>query len=88
MHHAHVYVDLPEGADPEGLGLNMGSNVGCNSMDLIEDGAGNDADIFPDGTTKILKKGSIFRFEGALPPLRRGGLRPDARRHQVLPEGL
>ena len=46
VHHAHVYVDLPEGTDTEGLGLGMGSNVG-NSMDLIEYGAGNDADIFP-----------------------------------------
>ncbi len=67
VHHAHVYVDLPEGTDKEGLGLGMGSNVG-NSMDLIEYGAGNDADIFPDGTTKILKKGSIFRFEGHYHP--------------------
>src|SRR5688572_5863251 len=67
VHHAHVYVDLPEGVDREGLGLNMGSNVG-NSMDLIEYGAGNDADWFPDGTTKILKKGSIFRFEGHYHP--------------------
>ena len=67
VHHAHVYVDLPESVDRDGLGLNMGSNVG-NSMDLIEYGAGNDADIFPDGTTKILKKGSIFRFEGHYHP--------------------
>ena len=67
VHHAHVYVDLPEGTDKEGLGLGMGSNVG-NSMDLIEYGAGNDADIFPDGTTKILKKGSIFRFEAHYHP--------------------
>lgn len=67
VHHAHVYVDLPEGTDKDGLGLGMGSNGG-NSMDLIEYGAGNDADIFPDGTTKILKKGSIFRFEGHYHP--------------------
>ena len=67
VHHAHVYVDLPEGADRDGLGLNMGSNVG-NSMDLIEYGAGNDADVFPDGSTKILRKGSIFRFEGHYHP--------------------
>jgi hypothetical protein len=67
VHHAHVYVDLPEGVDTDGLGLNMGSNVG-NSMDLIEYGAGNDADIFPDGTAKILKKGSMFRFEGHYHP--------------------
>ena len=67
VHHSHVYVDLPEGTDPEGLGLGMGSNVG-NSMDLIEYGAGNDADIFPDGTTKVLKKGSLFRFEAHYHP--------------------
>jgi hypothetical protein len=67
VHHAHVYVDLPEGADTEGLGLGMGSNVG-HSMDLIEYGAGNDADVFPDGTTKVLKKGSLFRFEGHYHP--------------------
>ena len=28
VHHAHVYVDLPEGTDTDGLGLGMGSNVG------------------------------------------------------------
>lgn len=67
VHHSHVYVDLPEGTDTTGLGLGMGSNVG-NSMDLIEYGAGNDADIFPDGTTKILKKGSLFRFEAHYHP--------------------
>jgi hypothetical protein len=67
VHHAHVYVDLPDGVDTTGLGLGMGSNVG-NSMDLIEYGAGNDADIFPDGTSKLLKAGSIFRFEGHYHP--------------------
>jgi hypothetical protein len=67
VHHAHVYVDLPAGTDTDGLGLGMGSNVG-NSLDLIEYGAGNDADIFPDGTTKILPKGSLFRFEGHYHP--------------------
>jgi hypothetical protein len=67
VHHAHVYVDFPEGTDTSDLNLRMGSNVG-DSMDLIEYGAGNDADIFPDGTTKILKKGSTFRFEGHYHP--------------------
>ena len=67
VHHAHVYVDFPEGTDTSNMGLGMGSNVG-DSMDLIEYGAGNDADIFPDGSTKILKKGSIFRFEGHYHP--------------------
>ncbi|MGH9894674.1 MAG: hypothetical protein ACREA0_22390, partial [bacterium] len=32
VHHSHVYVDLPEGTDTEGLGLGMGSNFG-NSVD-------------------------------------------------------
>jgi len=67
VHHAHVYVDFPEGTDTEGLPLGMGSNVG-GSMDLIEYGAGNDADVFPDGTTKVLKKGALFRFEGHYHP--------------------
>ena len=77
----------PKAPTPTGLGLGMGSNVG-NSMDLIEYGAGNDADIFPDGTTKILKKGSIFRFEGHYHPYGEETVRSHARRHQVLSEGL
>jgi hypothetical protein len=67
VHHAHVYVDLPEGTDLDSVGGGMGSNVG-NSLDLIEYGAGNDADVFPDGTTKILKKGALFRFEAHYHP--------------------
>ncbi len=66
----------PEGTDRDGLGLGMGSNVG-NSMDLIEYGAGNDADIFPDGTTKVLEEGLALPLRGALPPVRRGNVRPD-----------
>ena len=67
VHHAHVYVDFPEGTDTSDMNLRMGSNVG-DSMDLIEYGAGNDADIFPEGTTKVLKKGATFRFEGHYHP--------------------
>ena len=39
-----------------------------NGGRAIEYGAGNDADVFPEGTTKILKKGSTFRFEGHYHP--------------------
>lgn len=66
VHHSHVYVDAPEGADA-GLSLGMGSNTG-NEVDLIEYGTGNDADIFPDGTTKIVKAGSKFRFSSHYHP--------------------
>ena len=69
VHHAHVYVDLPEGVDRDGLGLNMGSNVG-NSMDLIEYGAGNDADVFPDGTHEDPEEGFDLPFRGPLSPVR------------------
>lgn len=61
VHHSHVYAEVPEGADREGLGLGMGSNL-ANAVDLIEYAAGNDADIFADGTAKLVKAGSLFRF--------------------------
>ena len=61
VHHSHVYAQTPEGADREGLGLGMGSNTD-NEVDLIEYAAGNDADIFADGTAKLIKAGSKFRF--------------------------
>ncbi len=88
VHHAHVYVDLPEGVDKDGLGLNMGSNVG-NSMDLIEYGAGNDADVFPDGTAKTAEGGIDLPLRGPLSPLRRRDVRPDARRaSSSIPKGV
>ena len=67
VHHSHVYVEPPEGADPDGLGLGMGSNTG-NEIDLIEYAAGNDADIFADGTAKMIKAGSMFRFSSHYHP--------------------
>ena len=67
VHHSHVYVQIPEGADRSGLGLGMGSNTG-NEVDLIEYAAGNDADIFADGTAKLIKAGSMFRFSSHYHP--------------------
>jgi hypothetical protein len=61
VHHSHVYAAAPEGSDLKGLGLGMGSNT-ANEVDLIEYAAGNDADIFADGTAKLIKAGSLFRF--------------------------
>ena len=67
VHHSHVYAEAPEGADTEGLGLGMGSNT-ANEVDLIEYAAGNDADIFAEGTAKLIKAGSKFRFSSHYHP--------------------
>jgi hypothetical protein len=61
VHHSHVYVQAPEGTDTSELGLGMGSNTD-NEVDLIEYAAGNDADLFAEGTAKLIKAGSKFRF--------------------------
>lgn len=61
VHHSHVCVEPPEGTDTEGLGLGMGSNT-AREIDLIEYAAGNDADIFAEGTVKMIPAGSKFRF--------------------------
>lgn len=61
VHHSHVYVRAPDGSDRDGLSLGMGSNTD-EEMDLIEYGPGNDADFFADGTAKLIKAGSKFRF--------------------------
>lgn len=67
VHHAHVYVTPPEGYDAEALRLGMGSNLE-NELDLIEYGTGNDADIFPDGTAKLVPAGSVFRLSAHYHP--------------------
>jgi hypothetical protein len=61
VHHSHVYVAAPEDADLEGLSLGVGSNTD-NEVDRIEYAAGNDADIFAEGTAKLIKAGAKFRF--------------------------
>ena len=62
VHHSHVYAFMPEGEEtPDGIGLGIGSNTGT-VVDLIECGMGNDGDFFPDGTSKVLKAGMLFRF--------------------------
>ena len=68
VHHSHVYAFMPEGEPvPEGIGIGMGSNTG-NSVDLIEYAMGNDGDLFPDGTTKVVKAGMLFRFSSHYHP--------------------
>ena len=62
VHHSHVYAFMPEGEPvPQGIGIGIGSNTG-ESVDLIEYAMGNDGDYFPDGTTKVIKAGMLFRF--------------------------
>ncbi len=67
VHHSHVYVEVPEDADKEALGLGMGSNSE-QAVDLIEYAAGNDADLFADGTAKMIPAGSLFRFSSHYHP--------------------
>jgi hypothetical protein len=67
VHHSHVYVEPPDGTDLTGLGLGMGSNSD-DSIDLIEYAAGNDVDIFADGTAKMIPAGSMFRFSSHYHP--------------------
>jgi hypothetical protein len=63
VHHSHVYASVPEDhAEREAIGLGQGSNRD-NEIDLIEYAAGNDADFYPEGTGKLVPKGSLFRFE-------------------------
>lgn len=68
VHHSHVYAFMPEGEEtPEDVGLGMGSNT-ATSVDLIEYAMGNDGDLFPDGTAKVLKAGMHFRFSSHYHP--------------------
>jgi hypothetical protein len=60
-------VELPDTASREGLGLGMGSNT-ADEIDLIEYAAGNDADLFADGTAKMIPAGSLFRFSSHYHP--------------------
>ena len=62
VHHQHVYVVQPDGEPvPEGIGIGIGSNTG-DSLDLVNYAMGQDGDYYPDGVTKVLKAGSLFRF--------------------------
>ncbi len=67
VHHSHVYVEPPDDSSAQRVGLGMGSNRG-DEIDLIEYGTGNDADIFPEGTSKIIPAGSQFRFSSHYHP--------------------
>ncbi len=67
VHHSHVYVEPPDGSAAQRVGLGMGSNR-ADEIDLIEYGTGNDADIFPDGTSKMIPAGSMFRFSSHYHP--------------------
>jgi hypothetical protein len=67
VHHSHVYVEIPETANREGLGLGMGSNP-SDEIDLIEYAAGNDVDVFAEGTAKMIPAGSLFRFSSHYHP--------------------
>jgi hypothetical protein len=67
VHHSHVYLQMPEGAEDASLGLGMGSNTD-DEIDLIEYATGNDADIYPDGTSKMIKAGTKFRFSSHYHP--------------------
>ncbi len=63
VHHSHVFASVPEDyADRDSIGLGQGSNR-ADEVDLIEYAAGNDADFFPEGSGKLIAKGSLLRFE-------------------------
>jgi hypothetical protein len=63
VHHSHVYASVPEDhADRDAIGLGQGSNRD-NEIDLIEYAAGNDADVYAEGSGKLIPAGSQLRFE-------------------------
>lgn len=63
VHHSHVFASIPEDyMDRDSIGLGQGSNR-ADEVDLIEYASGNDADFFPEGSGKLIPKGSLLRFE-------------------------
>ena len=87
VHHAHVYVDFPEGTDTSDVGLRHGiERRRLDGPDRVR--RRQRCGHFPGRHDEGPEEGIEIPLRRPLSPVRRRTIRPHARRHQVLSERL